>query len=194
MNGYEKRTQRKKAAILQAARELFFEHGVTNTGIADIAAKAQVSQVTIYNYFQSKDNLLREVMQAYMTQAIASAEELLQLDIPFAEKVELFFQMGAKEQASLSQNFTNSIAWDDPAMQELYRELAASKAVPFLCKFIEMGKEAGAIDRSIPLESIMAYISAFMPILTRPDFLKSSKEYKEGINKLFYYGLLGKKL
>lgn len=51
-----KRKSRQK--ILKASRRLFKEYGYENTMIEDIAAKAEVSKATLYNYFPNKDSLL----------------------------------------------------------------------------------------------------------------------------------------
>ena len=49
--------QAKQDAILRCARAEFFEHGYAAASIERIAATANVSKVTIYNHFQSKENL-----------------------------------------------------------------------------------------------------------------------------------------
>lgn len=49
--------QSKQDAILSCARAEFFEHGYAAASIERIAATANVSKVTIYNHFQSKENL-----------------------------------------------------------------------------------------------------------------------------------------
>ena len=51
-----KRKSRQK--ILKASRRLFKENGYDNTMIEDVAAKAEVSKATLYNYFPNKDSLL----------------------------------------------------------------------------------------------------------------------------------------
>ena len=51
-----KRKSRQK--ILKASRRLFKEYGYENTMIEDVAAKAEVSKATLYNYFPNKDSLL----------------------------------------------------------------------------------------------------------------------------------------
>lgn len=38
----------------------------------------------------------------------------------------------------------------------------------------------------------MAHYQAVMVVLTHPEFLASSEEYKKGIHRLFYYGLIGR--
>ena len=44
--------------ILKASRRLFKEKGYEATMIGDVAAKAEISKATLYNYFPSKESLL----------------------------------------------------------------------------------------------------------------------------------------
>ena len=52
-----------RSEIVQAALELFAEHGFARTSIAMIAKKASVSQGLMYNYYASKDALLQEIFE-----------------------------------------------------------------------------------------------------------------------------------
>lgn len=192
MNGYEKRTRNKRASILQAAQELFFKNGVKETSISDISKKAKVSQGSIYNYFGSKEAILTEVMYGHITKALNSTEAVLELDLPFSKKIEMMFSLRDKSDSALSDGFLKSVAWNDPKIEILFREILLEKAVPFITKFIALGKKEGAVDKHISVEAVMAHISAYMTIFTHPDFLNASEAYKEGIYRLFYYGILGR--
>ncbi|GAA4669627.1 TetR/AcrR family transcriptional regulator [Streptomyces chumphonensis] len=55
---------RKRAAILSAARELFLTDGFDRTSVDAIAARAEVSKRTVYDYFGDKQTLLRAVLDA----------------------------------------------------------------------------------------------------------------------------------
>lgn len=57
MDGFERRRLQKMDAILDAALELFKQYGYNKVSVSEIAEKASVSQVSIYNFFISKDNL-----------------------------------------------------------------------------------------------------------------------------------------
>lgn len=57
-------SQRKIADILAAARVEFFANGFSAATIEAIAARAQVSKVTIYSRFNDKDNLFGQVVAA----------------------------------------------------------------------------------------------------------------------------------
>ncbi|MFE2938966.1 TetR/AcrR family transcriptional regulator [Streptomyces sp. NPDC059255] len=52
----------KRAAILSAARELFLTDGFDRTSVDAVAARAEVSKRTVYDYFGDKQTLLRAVV------------------------------------------------------------------------------------------------------------------------------------
>jgi TetR/AcrR family transcriptional repressor of nem operon len=51
-----------KDKILDAAWELFWQHGYGGTSIADIAKRSRLPKGSIYNYFASKDELLQSTL------------------------------------------------------------------------------------------------------------------------------------
>lgn len=57
------RDKEKRAAILDAARDLFYANGVGAVAIETVAAQAEVSKVTIYNQFGDKIKLFQEVVR-----------------------------------------------------------------------------------------------------------------------------------
>ena len=54
----------KRAAILDAAKELFIEQGFNGVSMDEIAARASVSKLTVYSHFGDKDTLFSEAIQA----------------------------------------------------------------------------------------------------------------------------------
>ncbi len=66
------RAERKRRAIVAAAREIFLKHGY-DAGMDLIAEAAGVSKVTIYNHFGSKEQLFTEVISEAFEQALGDA-------------------------------------------------------------------------------------------------------------------------
>lgn len=57
-------SKQKRAAILTAARELFLSDGFDRSSVDAVAARAEVSKRTVYDYFGDKQTLLRAVVDA----------------------------------------------------------------------------------------------------------------------------------
>lgn len=55
---------RTRARLLEAAKEVFEEHGLTDARISDIAERAGLSYGSLYHYFSSKEEIFREVAAA----------------------------------------------------------------------------------------------------------------------------------
>ncbi|NLA64515.1 MAG: TetR/AcrR family transcriptional regulator [Leucobacter sp.] len=58
------RGRRTRNAILHAAREIFEEDGFADARIADIMKRANVSYGSFYNYFESKHEVFREIVNS----------------------------------------------------------------------------------------------------------------------------------
>ncbi len=56
------RSARKRAAILNAAHDLFLQRGYGGTSMDDVAARAAVSKQTVYKHFADKQRLFTEVI------------------------------------------------------------------------------------------------------------------------------------
>lgn len=57
--------ERREHDILAAARAVFCERGYAEAGVAEIAARAQVVEGTLYKYFDSKRVLLERVLEGW---------------------------------------------------------------------------------------------------------------------------------
>jgi len=59
---FQEMRERSEEKILDAALELFATNGYKNTSISEIAKKAEISKGLMYNYFESKQALLRAII------------------------------------------------------------------------------------------------------------------------------------
>ena len=57
----DRKRQITRAAILDAAKELFEKNGFEKTSVDELASKAVISKFTFYNFFESKEKLLNEL-------------------------------------------------------------------------------------------------------------------------------------
>ena len=59
---FEAIREEKRARILDAALQLFGHEGYYSTSISKIAGKAGISKGLVYNYFESKEEIVREIL------------------------------------------------------------------------------------------------------------------------------------
>jgi AcrR family transcriptional regulator len=191
LNGFEKRTNAKKVAIINAARELFTARGIQDVGVSEIAKLANVSQVSIYNYFGDKNSLAKEAFVSLIEMAIGEFEQILAGDAPFAEKLEIIMQDKNDMVNKIALAHFNEQALNDSVLRHIFGAAVKEQAMSLYRNFIELGKREGVIDENIPTEAVMRYFMISMSILQQPDFYKESNEYQKGVMELFLHGLLG---
>src|SRR4029078_7659877 len=56
----ERKKIRTRQAIADAAARLFAEHGYERVAVSDVAREAEVSEQTVYNYFETKEQLVTD--------------------------------------------------------------------------------------------------------------------------------------
>jgi AcrR family transcriptional regulator len=75
---WTRRKEARPAELMQAALELFVEHGFAATRLDDVARKAGVSKGTLYLYFDSKDELFKAVVREGLVPALERGEQMLE--------------------------------------------------------------------------------------------------------------------
>lgn len=89
----QRRKEARPQELLEAALDLFVEKGFAATRSEEVAARAGVSKGTLYLYYQSKEELLQEVIRAHCADHIADAVEVVQAHQgPIADLVPLLYR------------------------------------------------------------------------------------------------------
>ena len=155
MDGFERRRELKKKDILEAALELFMKYGVQKVSIAEIAKEANVSQVTIYNYFDSKNNLIHLVFKFYVDQIWDEMKVLLASNLPYEDKIKqmISFERNMANH-SMNNKFFQDLLKDYATGQSYVEEVYLKEGLPLLIEFVNDGKNQGFIDPSLSNEAI----------------------------------------
>ena len=191
MNKYEERTRRKKEDIIKATLTLFGKQGFSDVSIKEIASLAKVSQVSIYNYFGSKESLVQECTRVIMKDTIRIAEEILVSEEVFSKKLDTALLLCNTEiNASINKFLSKKASSDSQLLTLMAKNLNNLKKEIYM-KYIAYGKEEKAIDNNISDEAIQLFIDAINNLgLTISGEELMSKQTE--IIHLFLYGLLGK--
>lgn len=196
MNGFERRKEEKKESIRRAALELFKSFGTKKVSVNDIAEKAGVSPVTIYNHFGSKQGLIRDVVKWLVSALVAEYQAITDSDRPYLERWEqMLFQKGEMRHAYHGE-LIQTILSADPEIREFVDAEMGGRVTRLMADLVEEGKREGYIQPELSLEAILVYIEMVRGLAdSRPDVyarLLEDDELFAGVVRLFLYGLMGK--
>lgn len=149
--------QTKQDAILSCARAEFFEHGYAAASIERIAANANVSKVTIYNHFQSKENLFSamvgsecRVMRGQLPD-ISSAETSLRADLlHFAQSMMEF--LSSPDIIRFDRRMAAEVE-RHPEMGELFLNAGPRRMKAMLTEMIAGAMERGRLTKADPQQA-----------------------------------------
>ncbi|KOP77668.1 TetR/AcrR family transcriptional regulator [Cytobacillus solani] len=193
MDGFERRRVQKKMNILEAALALFMEYGVQKISIAEIAKEANVSQVTIYNYFDSKHNLVREVFLYYVEKAMDEFDQILNGDIAFPEKIKQIIFTKKETANQIHEDFYQYLMKEYTTGVNYIEKMYVEQIIPRLIDLFNEGKKQGHVDPNVSNEAILFFIQAVHEYIQREDVYQKILPLTEDIMRLMFYGIVGKK-
>ena len=82
-----KKGERRKQELLQIAYRMFLQKGYEETSVDEIIAQAGIAKGTYYYYFETKEQMLEEVIGMMIGQEIQAAEQILQTELPVPQKI-----------------------------------------------------------------------------------------------------------
>ena len=194
MNGFERRRQQKMEQIRQAAFLLFSKFGIQKVSIQDIAKKANVSQVTIYNYFGSKDELLLQSLKEYLEGQFGSFISIKESPLPFEEKIQKIFELKLEASNTFSAELMESLFVESGPIADLIRYYSEEKMIPPLMDLLDEGRDLGIITKSISTETLLFLLNSMTAAINQhPQLIATDERMKQTSQEMihfFFYGVM----
>lgn len=195
MNGFEKRALQIKQKIKQTVLEMLGEWEPRQIRIKDIAANAEVSQVTIYNYFGSKEALLREVFKDYVAMLMEEYEGVLTGDAPLKEKIEYIIFQKSRLKLPFTPSVLKQLIEADPEINRFIRQQYEEHAIPLITDFVEKGKQRGEISEKVSVQMVLLYVGMmteqYEKLLDLVNQSEDPEAFAEEMIHVFFYGICG---
>ena len=136
-----------KERILTCAEEVFARKGFAGARTQEIAELAGVNKAMIYYYFESKEKLLREVLQRILFELIALSQDIMNQHLPPVDELEAFYR-GFFKYAAKHRNFSRLTTMDLGSEGGYLRTMFESFFRPLFergVKFIDNAVERGEL-------------------------------------------------
>ncbi|PGM56625.1 hypothetical protein CN946_10635 [Bacillus sp. AFS053548] len=193
LDGYKKRTLQKMESIEKSTTKLL-SLPLNDIKIADIAKLANVSQVSIYNYYGSKEALLKATIIRLMDHQYEETKQMLSSDIPFKEKIKELFIRKKNGLDIINLEMFTALMKKDPELQELVLDFTMNKSFKLLISLIDEGRSLGLVRNEVQNKTLLIYIQVLSQAFLNMDQTTSQyiqqKEVVDEIMNIFLYGLL----
>jgi AcrR family transcriptional regulator len=159
------RQEQTRSSLLEAATTVFVRDGFAATTIADITDEAGLSTGSFYNYFRTKEDILRAVVERIHSSFYDGTPSAVDappttLERPLARRTHTYEELYARLERSNRRFLHNyrqhadflllleEVPRIDPTLNDMRRKLRG-RIVDNNTRFIEMLQEEGLADRSL---------------------------------------------
>ena len=183
----EKNQKRKE--ILASAKALFIEKGFHNTKMNEIAVNAGVGKGTLYEYFNSKQDIFDEFCIENVNLMRAGIEEICNKKTTFKEKIIEMFNKKEKSMELQDVTIENILSHKNLISDKVVKTMTKliTDVYTILIKIIDQGKDEGVVDKNIPSEVIACSVIGTMGEYYR---LKLFREYNLKMDNESIFNLL----
>ncbi|MDR1642691.1 MAG: TetR/AcrR family transcriptional regulator [Clostridiales bacterium] len=196
MDGHEKRRNSKKEAIIQAALDMFGQHGFDKVSLSEIADKAHVSRASIYNFFGAKEELRRAIVKGILDSSREKAIELINDKGSFVDKISKYIQIRTWYYGKHSVKFFLEAVDSDTELKRVFDDFIAFQR-QHLKAFIDEGKACGVFSPSISNMAIEMYLDIFQSYYVQGmqdgelrDKFEKNPNLAQEMTRLFLDGLI----
>lgn len=140
----------KRAAILQAAKQLFPENGFEGTSMDMIAATAGVSKLTVYSHFTDKESLFGEAVREKCAEQMPDA--LFDVDVsgPLREQLtaiaQAFFALVTSSESIALNRLLTAGAGSSAKLAQIFWEAGPQRVQRDFANFLAREVEAGQLE------------------------------------------------
>lgn len=180
-----------KEKILIAADKLFRENGLYKTSMDELAALLQISKKTIYKYFPSKENLIKEIIKYWLNASTKRIDKIIRSKTDVVTKFVNILNDYSCEFSNMSEKSIRDFQVHYPDVWKSVEKFRAEKIIFFAKKLFKQGYKEKYIS-NIPVEIVIASYSASVMSVANPTFLiENNFSMSEALKYVFEMELNG---
>jgi AcrR family transcriptional regulator len=142
-----------KLHIIKTAGDMFFRLGIRSVSIDDICREMGMSKKTFYVYFESKDELVAQLLQSNINYMEGKMEELLRLH-DFTKLISVFLKRQEAEKNDVRR--VPQLVFDlkkyYPRQFEEFQHNCFETQKRYIMRYLEQGREQGLVRTNLDIE------------------------------------------
>lgn len=135
----------RKKELIKIAYNLFITKGYENTSVDEIIAKAGIAKGTYYYHFESKEQILEEVVNMMIDEGVKRANQVLNSNLKIEEK--LVYTILALRVTPDEEPMQDTIhTTENILLHKKINDRVVDEAVPILSKIARQAKKEGLFN------------------------------------------------
>jgi AcrR family transcriptional regulator len=189
-NGFDIRREKKMKDIEEATLELLNKKDITNITMDEIAKSASVSKVTLFNYYNTKDNLMNTTIHNSFASILEEYERLVESNLSFEQTYMELTQYKMKKIQSTTSIFFHNVMQQFANDPTFFDKDAQEKSDRLVLRMFQKGRKEGKINPAYSDEVLLMLMHIFTEGL-KSQAISSDKLIKYGpeITQMFLNGL-----
>ena len=140
-----KKGEKRKKELLKIAYDMFLTQGYENTSVDEIIEKAKIAKGTYYYHFQSKEQMLEEVIDMMIDSETEMATQVIGMDIQVPQKIVMI--LASIKPTEAEQPIKNALFQpENVLMHHKVRKKLINILTPLLSEVIKEGVEEGIFE------------------------------------------------
>ena len=140
-----KKGEKRKKELLKIAYDMFLTQGYENTSVDEIIEKAQIAKGTYYYHFQSKEQMLEEVIDMMIDSETKIAKQIITMDISVPQKIVMM--LTSMKPTEAEQPIKNALFQpENVLMHHKVRRKLINILTPILSEVIKEGVDEGIFE------------------------------------------------
>ncbi|MGB2908825.1 MAG: TetR/AcrR family transcriptional regulator [Candidatus Aminicenantaceae bacterium] len=183
----------KYVQLVEAAHGLFWRYGIKRVSVEEICRAAGVSKMTFYAHFKNKVELALYVLRKVMQTGLEVYRDIMDRDVPFAEKAADFIQMKLDASDDVSREIIEEIMHSPISEIAEYMQQLSRQNVQLLLADLTKAQQNGEIRQDIKPEFLLYFIHHMIEISTEEQLtgmFSSPQDLTRELLSLFFYGIL----
>lgn len=179
-------------SILNAAKRLFWKHGIKRVTVEEICKEASLSKTTFYRFFNNKTDVANRVLHELFESSLSKYKNIMSQDIPFSQKIRLIVEMKHEETRGISSEFLKDILGDQSALRNRFVKERKNRELIFINDLKEAQRN-GWIKKDLNIQFIHYMLKSLNEEMLNEDFVSLFEDNDDAImqaTNFFFYGIL----
>lgn len=184
----------RKQELIDEAERLFLKKGYETTTVSDIVKSIPVAQGTFYYYFDSKENMLKAVLErnfSALEKELASIND--QTDIDSCEKFSRIVNCMLRFNKNKGR-LTSAVHLEgNTILHHMLEDMSHTKLIPHLAAVVRAGVAQEEFNAPFPEETADVLFHAVLHFLHEPSIMedKARRKRTEVVLEHFFQSVLG---